>query len=510
MSKKEDGKPKKLDDELREEQEKVVKNLLSEMGLTSKEVDTILSPAGEQQEEGAGAGAAGVAGAAEEVPPAETRQAPAGPKQVSSRKPLTLADETVSAEVAAKGGEEKTAPGIDLIFNKFDEMAKTVASLERGIAASLSAELLHFRQELVDLRSEIARKLTERLRMKAFAPMVENAIAEVVVTDVKKMEETLLESFSKELIGKFKSFREDLTSSKQGLMESIKEQAEIYGAHGRSLEDELDVREKQIRGLKEEVAKRDTIIDEQRATIGDLEGTIAKVEKDLAEVAGTPKGTAVQISELRGRLESQQSTIERLRGQIVETSEIKASLKAYEESDREKRKKIEEQNVKLMELETKLAQTEVRLRDVDARNLTLKAEVEKLRTENIGAVQAKSRAMELETAYQRAKQEAQDLRSLVEEAEEKVDSKIKEVARVLKVMSKEPKYKILTVLKELGTLTFGEIARTIGQPIAIAKRYSQELQQDGYVKIDGENVSGTGDWARTSPSAAPPKAGPQK
>jgi len=502
LSKKEDSKPKKLDDELREEQEKVVKNLLSEMGLTSKEVETILSPTAEQEEKEAGVETA------ERIPPAETQRAPAQPRQVPPGRSMPPAAVPVSTEVAAKGREARTAPGIDLIFNKLDEMAKTVSSLERGIAASLSAELLHFRQSLVDLRSEIARKLTERLRMKAFAPIVENAIAEVVVTDVKKMEETLLDSFSRELVGKFKTFREDLTSSKQNLMDSIREQAEIYGAHGRSLEDELDAREKQIRGLKEEIAKRDTIIDEQRSTLSDLEGSMARMEKDLAEVAGTPKGTAVQISELKGRLESQQATIERLRGQVVETSELKASLKAYEESDGEKRRKLEEQNVRLMELETKLAQTEVRLRDVEARNTTLKAEVEKLRTENIGAIQAKGKAMELETAYSRARQEVQDLRSIVEETEERLDKKNKEVARVLKVMSKEPKYKILTILKDLGTLTFGEIARAIGQPIAIAKRYSQELQQDGYVKIEGENVNGVGDWAKTPPSAAPPKGTP--
>jgi chromosome segregation ATPase len=191
----------------------------------------------------------------------------------------------------------------------------------------------------------------------------------------------------------------------------------------------------------------------------------------------------------------------------VETSELKASLKAYEESDHEKRKKIEEQNVKLMDLETKYASAEVRLRDVEARDKSMRAEIEKLRAENVGAVKAQSRAMELENAYSRARQEVQDLKSLVEEAEEKHDKKVKEVARVLKVMSKEPKYKILTILKDLGTLTYAEIGRAIGQPIAIAKRYSQELQQDGYVKIEGENVSGTGDWSKTAPSTPPPKKG---
>jgi DNA repair exonuclease SbcCD ATPase subunit len=501
LSKKEDGKPKKLDDELREEQEKVVKNLLSEMGLTSKEVDTILSPTEEQQEEEA------AAVTPEKVPKAEAKVAPIKPMKAPPERRVPPVAAPVSPEVTAKGEERKTSPGIDLLLSRFDEMTKTVASLERGIAASLSAELLHFRQELVGLRTEIATKLTDRLRLKAFAPLVENAISDVVVTEVKKLEESLLDSFSKELIGKFKTFREDLTGSKQSLIDSIKEQAEIYGAHGRSLEDELDAGEKQIRSLKEEVAKRDTIIDEQRATINDLESTMAKVEKDLAEVAGTPKGTAVQISELKGRLESQQTTIERLRGQIVETSELKASLKAFEDSDSEKRRKIEEQNVKLMELETKLAETQVRLRDVEARDATLKTEVEKLRAENIGAVQAKSKAMELESAYTRARQEVQDLRGLVDEAEEKFENKNKEVARVLKVMAKEPKYKILTILKDVGTLTLGEIARATGQPIAIAKRYSQELQQDGYVKIDGENVTGTGDWAKTTSGGTTPKSG---
>jgi DNA-binding IclR family transcriptional regulator len=57
-------------------------------------------------------------------------------------------------------------------------------------------------------------------------------------------------------------------------------------------------------------------------------------------------------------------------------------------------------------------------------------------------------------------------------------------------------------LKDLGTLTFNEIARAIGQPIAIAKRYSQELQQDGYVKIDNQNVTGVGEWAKSATSVA--------
>jgi Mn-dependent DtxR family transcriptional regulator len=71
-------------------------------------------------------------------------------------------------------------------------------------------------------------------------------------------------------------------------------------------------------------------------------------------------------------------------------------------------------------------------------------------------------------------------------------------------MSKEPKYKILTILKDVGTLDFNEIARSIGQPPAIAKRYSQELQQDGYVKIDDKNnVTGVGEWAKATKSPSP-------
>ncbi len=492
-----DDKSKKVADELRDEQEKVVKNLLGEMGLTDKEVDTILTTSG---------GAAGDSGSrevAEEEAPAEARRPELKLPQQSERPPQPIPEEAASSE-AEEREIPLTSPGIEGMFKKLDEMASTVVTLERGIAAGLSAQLLEFRRELVDLRTEIARKLTERLRMKAFAPLVENAISEVVVTEVKKLEENLLESFSKELVGKFRGFREELTNSKYRLLASIKEQAEIYGAHGRSLEDELSITEKQIRELRQDVAKREMVESEQRATISELESNIVRLEKELSEMAGTPKTGLMELTELRARVQSQQTTIERLRSQIVETSEIKAKLKAYEDEVVEKRQKLDEQNSRLMDVEGKLAEVEVRAGDYESQSKSLKQELEKLRTQSADAIKAKDRAIELEAAYNRGKQEVQDLKGIIEETEDRLEAKRLEVARVLKVMSKEPKYKILTILKDVGTLDVNEIARAIGQPFAIAKRYSQELQQDGYVKIDDKNnVIGVGDWAKATKSPAP-------
>ncbi|WXG43614.1 MAG: hypothetical protein WED04_06180 [Promethearchaeati archaeon SRVP18_Atabeyarchaeia-1] len=479
MSDKEDEKSKKVADDLREEQEKVVKNLLGEMGLTPKEVDTILAPTGGPIAEGI-------------KPKAAEMSVPIPQRGSASRTTVATSEEITEEQEPAA-----STPSIEHMFKKLDEMASTVQSLERNIAASLSSELLEFRSKLVDLRTEIARKLTERLRMKAFAPLVENAISEVVVAEVKKLEETLLESFSRDLVGKFKGFREELTNSKYRLLASLKEQAEIYGAHGRSLEDELTINEKQVRELKEQVAKRDTIMSEQRATMSELQGNVVRLEEELNEAASGAK-TGIEVKELKARLENQQQTIERLRSQIIETSEIKARLKAYEDNIEEKRKKAEELNGRIIELEGKLAETEVRAGDLETQNKSFRSEVDRIRTENVDVMKAKSRAIELETAYQRAKQEVQDLKSIVEETEDKFSEKKAEVARIVKVMSKEPKYKILTILKDLGTLSFTEIARAIGQPIAIARRYSQELQQDGYVKIDDPNVTGVGEWAKKS------------
>jgi chromosome segregation ATPase len=478
LSEKQDEKSKKVADDLREEQEKVVKNLLGEMGLTPKEVETILEPTGSPT------------GEAVKPQSAET-QAPISRKEEPRARVEMPSEEAIA-----------TTPSIEHMFKKLDEMANTVQALERNIAASLSAQLLEFRRQLVDLRTEIARKLTERLRMKAFAPLVENAISEVVVSEVKKLEETLLESFSRELVGKFKGFREELTNARYRLLATIKEQAEIYGAHGKSLEDELTLYEKQIRELKEQAAKQDTIISEQRASMSELQGNVVRLEGELGEAASGAK-TGIEVKDLRARLETQNQTIERLRSQIIETSEIKARLKAYEESIEEKRKKAEELDGRIVELEGKLAETEVRTGDLETQNKSLRTEVERIRTENVDVMKAKSRAIELETAYERAKQEVQDLKSIVEETEDKLNKKKAEVARIVKVMSKEPKYKILTILKDLGTLTFNEIARAIGQPIAIAKRYSQELQQDGYVKIDNQNVTGVGEWAKSTSSSPP-------
>jgi chromosome segregation ATPase len=483
LSDKQSEKSKKVADDLREEQDKVVKNLLGEMGLTPKEVETILAPAG---------------GPTSEAPRPEAATTPTpAPKEE---------EPSASVEPAREEGmvEEEivtSTPSIEQMFKKLDEMANTVQSLERNIAASLSAQLLEFRRALVDLRTEIAKKLTERLRMKAFAPLVENAISEVVVTEVKKLEESLLESFSKELVGKFKGFREELTSSKYRLLASIKEQAEIYGAHGKSLEDELTVYERQVREFKEQVAKQEAIIGEQRATVIDLQSDVVRLEGELSEAASGAK-TGVEVRELKARLESQQQTIERLRTQIIETSEIKARLSAYEDNIEEKRRKAEELNGRIMELEAKLAETQVRAGDLEAQNKSLRTEVERIRTESVDVMKAKSRAIELETAYQRAKQEVQDLKSIVEETEDRLNAKKAEVVRIVKVMSKEPKYKILTILKDLGTLNFNEIARAIGQPIAIAKRYSQELQTDGYVRIDDQNVTGVDEWAKRAPSTS--------
>jgi chromosome segregation ATPase len=482
LSENRDEKSKKVADDLREEQEKVVKNLLGEMGLTPKEVETILEPTGSPVAESI------KQKAAETRTPIPAREEPQAPKLPSK--------ETV---VDTEG--LTTTPSIEHMFKKLDEMADTVQSLERNIAASLSAQLLEFRRELVELRTEIARKLTERLRMKAFAPLVENAISEVVVSEVKRLEESLLESFSKELIGKFKGFREELTSSKYRLLASIKEQAEIFGAHGRSLEDELTDYERQIRELKEQAAKQETIATEQHATIDELQGNVVRLEGELSEAASGAKA-GIEVKDLKARLETQNQTIDRLRSQIIETSEIKARLKAYEDSIEEKRKKAEELNGKIVELEGKLAENEVRVGDLETQNTSLRSEVERIRTENVDVMKAKSRALELETAYQRAKQEVQDLKSITEETEDRLNQKKAEVSRIIKVMSKEPKYKILTILKDLGTLSFNEIARAIGQPIAIAKRYSQELQQDGYVKIDEQNVTGVGEWAKSATSVA--------
>lgn len=484
-----DEKSKKVADELRDEQEKVVKNLLGEMGLTSKEVDTILTTSGGVTSDSTASKATG------ERTPAET-PLESEPTQQAEQQSESKPEEAVSRE-RAEAEMPVTSPGIEGMFKKLDEMANTVATLERGIAASLSNELLQFRRELVDLRTEIARKLTERLRMKAFAPLVENAISEVVVAEVKKLEERLLDSFSKELVGKFKGFREELTGSKYRLLSSMKEQAEIYGAHGRSLEDELSATEKQIRDFKQEIARRDIIEGEQRATVSELESNVVRLEKELSEIAGTPKTGLVELNELRARVQSQQGTIERLRSQMVETSEIKAKLKAYEDDTEEKRKRLEEQSSKLAEVEGKYAELEVRSNDYESQTKSLKQELEKLRSQTADAIKAKDRAIELEAAYNRGKQEVQDLKAIIEETEDRLQAKKAEVSRVLKVMSKEPKYKILTILKDVGTLDFNEIARAIGQPIAIAKRYSQELQQDGYVKIGDKNdVTGVGEWAK--------------
>lgn len=489
MPDKDESKPKKIEDELREEQEKVVKNLLSEMGLTSKEVETILEPAG-----GADGGPGGPEPAggntAEEV-----SEVPVGSPEPQSEEVSTIPTKTGAPEGGPEGEGMGAMPGIESIFSKFDDMTRTVSALERGIAASLSTKLLEFRRDLIDLRVEIANKLTERLRMKAFAPMVERAISEVVVDEVKRLEESLLESFSKEIISKFKNFREDISGSKQRILDAIQEQADIYGAHGRSLEDEVTLKERQIKDLKGELAKRETIISEQVSMITEYEKRTGKLEAELNEAAGSPQAGIILVNDLKAKVEAQQSTIDRLKSQVIESSELKARVKAYEDSNEEKRKKIEELNDKVMELEGKYAEAAEKARDLVPQNVSLRAENDKLRAENLATVKDRSRAIELDASLQRAKQEIQDLKGIIEETEDRVEQRKAEVARIVKVMSKEPKYKVLTILKDC-TLNYTEIARAIGQPVAIAKRYSQELQQDGYVKIEDVNVTGVGEWAK--------------
>jgi len=151
---------------------------------------------------------------------------------------------------------------------------------------------------------------------------------------------------------------------------------------------------------------------------------------------------------------------------------------------------------RMKELENTIQSQQKKIKEDEKEKLDLSAEISSLEEEREELEKEIIKFKEKEKDYMtQIDTQAENISQLTEKVaeEEKEKEKIKKqledtstrLNNTRKILEKAPKYDILLILQTAGPRYISELSKSLGRPTVLVKRQVMELENEGFVKIEG-------------------------
>jgi chromosome segregation ATPase len=445
-----------------------------------------------------------------------------------------------SAPKAEAVAPKDAVAGFDALLRKLETLRSDIAALQRGVVSVFAAQLLTFRGKVVELKSRISDEMVEKLRMQFFKSFIEQTFVDIVDNEFAALEKELVDKIVQQTQEKFKEFATRVRESEVDLRGTIVQQQDVVRSFMQSLEEDaaaqreiLTEKETEIRRLEGQIRQLQSKIDssmgidmargEITRRVSELESEIASLKQEVfqkdslaqAETSEAEKAHAeveelrVKVGELQSELAVYKTEKETAKGaprrSEAEVKTLQSKVDLLEKAMSEKRKEAEALAAKAKGLELELskstaertaAEKESRqrlkeLESIEDRIREVKNLEDQVHTLQQDLKTAKDKASMVEMqreAYEKATRLMEKERDLALERRDLSDERTK---RYIKALGLDKNTKVLVMVDEVGSITFADLAKSLGTQVALVAKAAREFEKLGVLKIEGDRAVST-------------------
>ncbi|MFX1482396.1 MAG: hypothetical protein ACFFCP_04320 [Promethearchaeota archaeon] len=437
-------------------------------------------------------------------------------------------------------GDEDAVAGFDALLKKLETLRADISSLQRGVVGVFAAQLLTFRGNVVDLKSRISEEMVERLRMKFYKDFIETMFVDIVDAEFAALEKELVDKIVEQTQERFKEFALRVRESEVDLRRTIVEQQDIVRSFMTSLEEEtaaqraelaakqsettkleLEIRNLQsqidtgksmeiekaeyerrieslqdeVKDLKDDLLLKDALVEkrtsnaedtlkeaeELKVKLSEAESQMQVYKEEAALAKPMSEQSAAEIDALKSKIELLESSLD---GKRMETDTTAATIKQLEtqvadlEGEKANIERIAEERLKELDnIQAKFGE----VKEMDEKIHTLEKEV----TDGKEAIKVSEMQKE---AFEKATRLMEKERDMALEQRDLADERTK---RYIKVLGMEGNTKVLLLVDEVGSITFTELAKSLGSPKGQVMKWARSLEKLGVLEIRDETVKST-------------------
>ncbi len=253
--------------------------------------------------------------------------------------------------------------------------------------------------------------------------------------------------------------------------------------------------ESEVASLKQDIFKKDSLIQTQtseaeqaRATVEDLRVKVGELQSELAvyktekeSAKGAPKRSEAEIRTLQSKVDLLEKAVAEKR---KEAEALAAKAKSLElelsKTTAEKGAADKESRQRLKEIES----VEGRFReakDLEDQVHTLQQDL-KAAKDRVGIVEMQREA------YEKATRLMEKERDLALQARDLSDERTR---RYIKALGLDKNTKVLVMVDEVGSISFADLAKSLGTQVALVAKAAREFEKLGVLKIEGDRAVST-------------------
>jgi myosin heavy subunit len=445
-----------------------------------------------------------------------------------------------SAPKAETMAPRDAVAGFDALLRKLETLRSDIAALQRGVVSVFAAQLLTFRSKVVELKTTISEEMVEKLHMQFFKSFIEQTYVGIVDNEFATLEKDLVDKIVNQTQEKFKEFASRVRDSEVDLRSTIVQQQDIVRSFMQSLEEDaaaqrdiLSEKDTEIQKLEGEIRQLQSRIDstmgvgaargEIARKVSQLESEVASLRQDIfkkdsliqtqtseAEQARTQvEELRVKVGELQSELAVYKTEKESAKGapkrSEAEIKTLQSKVDLLEKAMADKRKEAEALAAKTKSLELQLSKSSAEktaadresrdrlkeIQSVEGRILEVKDLEDQVHTLQQDLKAAKDRVGIVEMqreAYEKATRLMEKERDLALQARDLSDERTK---RYIKALGLDKNTKVLVMVDEVGSITFADLAKSLGTQVALVAKAAREFEKLGVLKIEGDKAVST-------------------
>jgi len=430
--------------------------------------------------------------------------------------------------------------GFDALLKKLETLRGDISSLQRGVVGVFAAQLLTFRGKVVELKTRISEEMVEKLKMQFFKSFIEATFIDIVDNEFAALEKDLVDKIVEQTQERFKEFAGRVRESELDLRSTIVEQQDIVRSFMQSLEEdaaatrqslsekdaEISKFEAQIRKLQSQFDSTKTLDaakEEMGRKLEELDSEIAALRQQIVRKDGLIESKVREYEEVRAQVEELQVKLGEVQSELAvyktdkestkgvskksdaEVRSLQSKIELLEKAVADKRKEAETSTIRAKELEIELRkaagdraaiekESRDRLKELDGVQSRLK-EVKDLE-EKVHQIQQELKATKDKVGIVEMQREAFEKATRLMEKErdmalEQRDLSDERTKRYIKVLGMEKNTKVLLLVDEVGSMTFADLAKSLGTQVGLAAKHARELEKLGVLKIDGDKAVST-------------------
>ncbi|MGY5864421.1 MAG: hypothetical protein RTV41_07435 [Candidatus Thorarchaeota archaeon] len=437
-------------------------------------------------------------------------------------------------------GDEDAVTGFDALLKKLETLRADISSLQRGVVGVFAAQLLTFRGNVVDMKSRISEEMVERLRMKFYKEFIETMFVDIVDSEFSALEKELVDKIVEQTQERFKEFALRVRESEVDLRRTIVEQQDIVRSFMTSLEEETVAQRTELAEKQTEVTRLELEIRTLQSKVDTTKATgVAKdeYERRISSLEEEVKDLKDDLLLKDALVETRTRNTETARGEVeelkIKLGEAQSEIEVYKEETALAKPQSEKTEAEIEALQSKIELLETTLEDRRGDADTAAAAIKQLETQitdlqgdkataektaqdrldeldsladkiaEVKAMDEKIHSLEKETkdteealkASEMQKDAFEKATKLVEKerdlALEQRDLSDERTQRYIEVLGMESNTKVLLLVDEVGSITFTELAKSLGVPKGMATKFARELKKLGVLEIQGETVKST-------------------